>query len=474
MIRKISQKMKASTQVASLKPSFWHKSLLIISIILLYDISYRFHFNPGLVTSDISHTATQQLSVEDFQRLWLDTHFLQPFNPAPIQALCNAATWRPNLVFNLADANGGVGNVRAEFLDFLFYAMEAGASIVLPGMARRSEAKLFDVWGAGRADFSTLFDREWFVENLAQACPEMKVWESIEAVGQDARKVEGMYRPEYPLARRDTTKEKWLEETDMWLQARNVKSESEEVTVVDVGRTMWEVNTRETTPGLRVTLPMVLRINPSLRSFAGSAMAALESMFQGGLPSPLVPSVRLHQRAFYCAHLRTEADTVDAGWQTACSETECGLNWTAQTNAYMQHAIANSLEIIYVASGNASEIELFKDKAAAVNVRLTVVDKWDLLDEQQSAELKKLHWDQQALVDLEILMRCSVFGGMAKSSFAFMIAMARSAWMEEQGYVMDPWAAKHRDAFVAFEDRFNKIWGRNQLNEERVPTGAWP
>jgi hypothetical protein len=47
-----------------------------------------------------------------------------------------------------------------------------------------------------------------------------------------------------------------------------------------------------------------------------------------------------------------------------------------------------------------------------------VIDKWDLLDEPTSAGLKALQWDQQALIDLEILMRCSVFGGMAKSSFA--------------------------------------------------------
>jgi hypothetical protein len=46
--------------------------------------------------------------------------------------------------------------------------------------------------------------------------------------------------------------------------------------------------------------------------------------------------------------------------------------------------------------------------------------------------------------------------------------------MEEQGFVMDPWAAKHRDAMVTFKDWFSKIWGRNQLNEERVPKGAWP
>jgi hypothetical protein len=468
-----SNKMFAQKPTREL--NIWHKSLLIITTLIpLYYLSYRFHPTYGLTSSSAKLSIPQEYSSEDFRRLWLDTHLLEPFNPSPIQAFCKDSTWRPNLVFNLADANGGVGNIRAEFLDFLFYAIEAGASIVLPGMARRSEAKLFDVWGAGRADFATLFDREWFLESLGQVCPEMKVWESIEAVGEGVRRVEGIYMPQVPKARRHANRETWLANTNAWLKERNFTGESEEVAIVNVGRTMWEINTRVTIPGLRVALPRVLRNNPDVRSFAGIAMAALEQMFHGEFPSPLVPSDRLHRQAFYGAHLRTEEDTVDAGWQNPCSETECGLNWTSQTDAYMKHAIANNLKIVYVASGNASEIERFKVKAAANNVRLTVVDKWDLLGEQKSAELKKLHWDQQALVDLEILMRCSVFGGMAKSSFAAMIIMARSAWMEEQGYVMDPWAAKHRDAFVMFEDRFNKIWGRNEAIEWRVPTGAWP
>jgi hypothetical protein len=465
-------------------PTTLHKSLLIIcSLIPLYYLSYRFHPSYGLINSNTHHSKPlQSYTTQKFSSLWLSTHLLEPFDPAPLRAFCANSTWRPHLIFNLADANGGVGNVRAEFLDFVFYAIEAGASIILPGMARRSEAKLFDVWGAGRAEFGMMFDRGWFVEGLREACPEMKIWENVEAIGapEEVKKVEGMFRPEYPFARRDTTREKWAEELEAWLRARGVEIAGkdgvvlEQATVVEVGRTMWEIDTRETVLGLRVGLPQVLRLNPDVRAFAGTAMAALESMFHGEFPTPLTPTDRLHQRAFYGAHLRTEADTVDAGWQTPCSETECGLNWTTQTDAYMEHAVSNDLKIIYVASGNASEIERFKVKASSHNPPLTVIDKWDLLDEPTSAELKALHWDQQALVDLEILMRCSVFGGMAKSSFAFMIAVARSAWMEEQGFVMDPWAAKHREAMVTFEDRFSKIWGRNQLNEERVPKGAWP
>jgi hypothetical protein len=228
----------------------------------------------------------------------------------------------------------------------------------------------------------------------------MRVWESVEAVGsmEEVKRVEGMFRPEYPFARRDTTGEKWAGELNAWLSARGVgggdsdesDAASEQATVVEVGRTMWEVNTRETMPGVRVGLPQVLRINPDIRAFAGTAMAALESMFHGRFPSPLTPTDRLHQRAFYGAHLRTEADTVDAGWQTPCSETECGLNWTTQTDNYMAHAVLNDLRIIYVASGNASEIERFKVKASSHNPPLSVIDKWDLLDEPTSAELKAL------------------------------------------------------------------------------------
>jgi hypothetical protein len=165
--------------------TIYHKSLLIIcSLIPLYYLSYRFHPSYGLIKNTYTHSKPLQFyTPQEFSSLWLSTHLLEPFNPAPLRAFCSNSTWRPHLIFNLADANGGVDNVRAEFLDFLFYAIEAGASIVLPGMARRSEAKLFDVWGAGRAEFGMMFDQAWFVEGLGEACPEMKVWERVEAVG---------------------------------------------------------------------------------------------------------------------------------------------------------------------------------------------------------------------------------------------------------------------------------------------------
>jgi hypothetical protein len=459
--------------------SFYHKlGLLACTLFPLYYISYHVHPIYGILSRGNRDgvggiTTPFQTTPSDFQSLWLQTTLLQPFDPAPVRAYCKKTKWHPNLIYNLPNANGGVGNVRAEILDFLFYAIEAGAGIIVPGMARRSEEVLFDVWGAGRANFETMFDREWFEESLKDACPGLKLYDAADdAIVLNGRKVEEVYWPEHPSARRHTTREKWVQEMNAWLEARNV--DDGQVTIVDVERTMWQVDTRNTPPGFRVNMPQVLRVNPDIRQYAGAAMAELARRFQWDFPSPLVPTDRLHLGAFYGAHLRTEADTISALWQVPCTEFECGLDWTAQTDAYIQHAERKKLNILYTASGNATEIARFKVKAAARREPLAVVDKWDLLTEQQAEELKALHWDQQALVDLEILLRCSVFGGMAKSSFAFMIVTARNAWMEEHGYVMDPWSAKQLDPTVVFEDQLQKIWGRNELNEDRVPKGAWP
>jgi hypothetical protein len=148
------------------------------------------------------------------------------------------------------------------------------------------------------------------------------------------RKVEGMFKPEYPLVRRTTSRSKWLEELEGWLGTRGMENlTTGEVAVVEVARTMWEVDTRETVEGLRLGFLGVWRTNGEIRAFAGAAAAALERSFRAEFAMPMVPTDRLHQRAFYCAHLRTEADTVDARRQTPCSETECGLNWTTRTDA---------------------------------------------------------------------------------------------------------------------------------------------
>lgn len=439
---------------------------LILTLAPLYYASYKLHSRSN--ESHRSAITPNILNRTEWQQQWLNTDLLQPWDPLPIQVKCNETRWNSNLVFDLAGANGGVGNIRAEFLDFLFYAIESGASIVLPSMAVRREDDLFDVWGAGRANFSNMFDEVWFREAMSEACPQMKIYGTAEELGTGWRKEGQTYDPRVPGSRKDSSKGQWAQQTEAWLADRKITTDAP--AVVTIEHTMWETNTRGERPAFRRVLGMLLHVRPDVRHYAAIAMF---NMAKNESPD-LFPSDRIHKKAFYGAHLRTEADTISAGWQAPPSDTEFGLNFTIQTSSYMQAAVAHGLSIIFAASGNTSEVEHFKQVAAANSPPLTVLNKWDLLSEAEGDALQAMHWDQQALVDLEILKRCSVFGGMAKSSFAFLIAVARTTYMEEYSMIQDPWFARHRDTMVAFDNKLNKIWGRNQLNEERVPKGAWP
>ncbi|GIZ44306.1 hypothetical protein CKM354_000750800 [Cercospora kikuchii] len=451
----------ASTPMAQVKIA-----ALILTLAPLYYVSYKLHSRSN--ESHRSATTPKTLDRTVWQQQWLDTDLLQPWDPLAIQVKCNDTKWNSNLVFDLAGANGGVGNVRAEFLDFLFYAFESGASIVLPTMAVRREDDLFDVWGAGRANFSNMFDEVWFREAMSEACPQMKIYESAEELGTGWRREGQTYDPRVPGSRKDSSQVQWVQQTEAWLADRNITVDAP--AVVTIEHTMWETNTRGERPAFRRALGMLLHFRPDVRHYAAIAMFNMATT--EGLD--LFPTDRVHEKAFYGAHLRTEADTISAGWLEPHSNTEVGLNFTLQTSYYMQAAVAHGLSTIFAASGNASEVEHFKQIAATNRPPLTVLSKWDLLSKAEGEALRDMHWDRQALVDLEILKRCSLFGGMAKSSFAFLIAVARTTYMEEYSMVQDPWFARHRDTMVAFENKLNKIWGRNQLNEERVPKGAWP
>ncbi|KAI7108277.1 hypothetical protein KC352_g36609, partial [Hortaea werneckii] len=174
-------------------------------------------------------------------------------------------------------------------------------------------------------------------------------------------------------------------------------------------------------------------------------------------------------QAFYGAHLRTEADAQAIGWLN-----EPNTNFSAQTDAYIAHALSHGLRTIYVSSGSAEEIARFASKAASHSPPLTVVSKHSLLPPQGLRDLDALTWDQQALVDYEVLLRASVFGGFVKSSFSYNIAMTRAQWGKDRGRVVEPWRVLHEEVGVAFDDGLSRVVGRDGWHEGRIPRGMWP
>ncbi|CAK7215691.1 hypothetical protein SBRCBS47491_002570 [Sporothrix bragantina] len=123
---------------------------------------------------------------------------------------------------------------------------------------------------------------------------------------------------------------------------------------------------------------------------------------------------RLPIDGFLGAHLRVAEDAAKAKWP----------GYEAQAPAYLNEAAASQLSVIYLATGSAKHREMFKADAAAR--KMSVVTKEALLGKDELAELQSLTWDQQAIVDFEVLVHSSRFAGFLRSSFSWVVAIRRS------------------------------------------------
>ncbi|GIZ43910.1 hypothetical protein CKM354_000712200 [Cercospora kikuchii] len=460
-----------------------------VTLLPLYFLSYQYRtrhpyggstFDKPTSPSASTFSSSSQLSAsESFIQTWLSTHLIDPYNPAPLAAYCNSTsiTWHPNLVFNLHDANGGIGNVRGNVLDFLFTAIEMGASIILPGMASRQEDNLSNVWG-GRQELSAMFDEAWLVNMLGKTCPEMKIYK-IEEGMEMVPAVEGVWTSRTRRVDEgfgNTAKEGW-EALKGWLSGNEdfkrryggvemlSRAVEGEVVVVNLGRTLWDMDTRSLPRGLRRNFGQLVKVGAMYKGLAALVVWRLVERF--GLD--LDPSEAVPRGQFYGAHLRTADDAKNAGWM----DVE-GMNASAQMEEYIGHAKEHKLRVIYVASGNIEDVERLKQKAATEVPQIAVVSKTDLLPAHEASALSELSWDQQALVDWEVLKRCSVFGGIVKSSFAYNIAMTRNQYLEDRSIVNEPWAVLHSEHNMAFDDGLSRIFGRDEWHERRIPRGMWP
>ena len=131
-----------------------------------------------------------------------------------------------------------------------------------------------------------------------------------------------------------------------------------------------------------------------------------------------------------------------------------------QAGAYLAQATLHNLSTIYVASGNVPDILRFRSDAALQNC--TVVAKEDLLSGADLDGLRRLTWDQQALVDFEVLSKSSQFGGIEQSSFAWKIAIKRHLLSKTESV----------RGLRAFEDDLSVIYGKGLFLY--FPLAMWP
>lgn len=157
--------------------------------------------------------------------------------------------------------------------------------------------------------------------------------------------------------------------------------------------------------------------------------------------------------AFLGAHIRTEGDAVVEGW----------TSFWVQAARVRDQLMKNNIRTVYVATGTASDVDRLKKFLAKVQIPMVVngsevttnaqvLQKWDLLDDQDLMIMDTLTWDQMALVDLDVMQRASRFVGLWESSWSWTIALKRHAWSSEDPY-------DYETHPVTFADEYSTLYG---------------
>ena len=217
------------------------------------------------------------------------------------------------------------------------------------------------------------------------------------------------------------------------------------------------------------SFPRLFQYPLQTRQLAASALWSLEKMLGrpvvadaivlSSVPSPssrvnsLGPN-RLAPHGFLGAHMRVAADAAAAGWP----------GYEAQAPFYIAEAKRLNLTTIYLATGSPEHREMFRADAAREG--LTVIVKEDLLQGEELAELQSLKWDQQALVDFDVLMHSTWFYGFVRSSFSWSVALRRGILPEAgtSGVPEEMSKDEYRDSLSAIAGRYDSI----------NPEGLWP
>ena len=348
--------------------------------------------------------------------------------------------------------------------------------MILPYLGARAD-NLIDLGGEDQSvELSYLFDVSYFLDSWKLACPQIRaVVSDLEVPNLPSSAssphlspsiVKNFEMRNYLIV--DPTG--WREAFDVWM-AKNAEfntTSAEKPVRVWQELVLAQWNREVHPPEFVNSFPRLFRYPVQTRRLAASALWSLEKKLGRPVVADAIilssaPSLsskvnslgpyRLAPHGFLGAHLRVAADAATAGWP----------GYEAQAPFYLAEAKRLNLTTIYLATGSAEHRERFRVDAAREG--LSVIVKEDLLDREELAELQNLTWDQQALVDFDVLMHSTWFYGFVRSSFSWSLAMRRGTLPEAgTSNATEMSEDEYRDNLSAIVGRYDNI----------NPEGLWP
>lgn len=278
-----------------------------------------------------------------------------------------------------------------------------------------------------------MFDSEHFAESLRSSCPQLELYHNVDDI-PNRENVHDLISflpeslvpniPKTGLAR----PEEWRETFYEWLEQYKL-DESEGPMIIELGRSYLQYPIYTDGEGFALTFGNVLKFREDVRVLATTVLRNMVEQYSLVIDDLTEPVL---EKAFFGVHLRTEKDAQE-GWP---APDWIYSRYETQARSYLEQASNSNATLIYIASGDPSEVAKFSEESRAINIQTTT--KSSLLQNKDLEELESLAWDQQALVDYLVLLKASDFAGVGHSSFAWNIALKRHMYAENKNHLNGP------------------------------------
>jgi hypothetical protein len=309
-----------------------------------------------------------------------------------------------------------------------------------------------------------MFDTQHFLDSLRLSCPSLKIYKSKSDIKnfEDASHPISLLPESLAMVGGDIPRtglphpSAWRSEFYTWLEQYSAPTVTGPI-IVDLGRSYLQYPIYSDGAGFALSFGNILKFRSDVRLLATKVLRNMARAFdfELDLTQPTIPN------AFFGVHLRTEKDAVEA-WPVD--------NWKygrydVQSKLYLEQAPRSNASVIYVSSGNLSEVIKFGRDAEADPHHFSVTTKWNLLHKDDLLKLKRLEWDQQALVDFLVILKASDFAGIAHSCFAWNVALKRHMYAEKKGLLEGP---------QMLSDELSQIYGKIASEYKEYPSCLWP
>lgn len=299
-----------------------------------------------------------------------------------------------------------------------------------------------------------IFDSEHFYTTLAQDCPQLRfVNESDPSLNiptkQDSFRVVPTDLVATTMSHVLNEPETWRPALDKWIEENVFKKENAPSSLSSESpiRLGFDETIQFSWPNaydgddFKNDWGHVARFTPKIRELSARTLYNLYKR----LDCKQSPA-KVSQDCFLGVHIRTEQDAAVEHWDS----------YETQMQHVREQLSTHNLSAIYVATGTSSDVDRLKADLNDVRIPINathdkpvqVLQKWDILEEQDMMIMDTLTWDQMALVDLDIMLRATRFEGIWESSWTWMIALKRHEWSDEP---KDPFGQG-----VTFEDGLSK------------------